>query len=106
MLAQVETTARTQACRSSGAFSILERAAADSQLRAGTQSSKSTDGRASSDVSHYCCDANHGYHSFTESFSGHRSIVCEAEPLRSDKRRFNNKGLFGIIVKAHVPTWQ
>jgi hypothetical protein len=51
-------------------------------------------------------DANHGFHSFTKSFSGHRSIVCEAEPLRSDKRRFNNKGLFGIIVKAHVPTWQ
>jgi hypothetical protein len=45
-------------------------------------------------------DANRGFQSFTESFSGHRSIVCEAEPVRSDKRRFNDKGLFGIVVKA------
>jgi Methyltransferase domain len=49
-------------------------------------------------------DANRGFLSFTQSFSGHQSIVCEAEPLRPDLRRFNKKGLFGIILKE--PTAQ
>jgi methyltransferase family protein len=44
-------------------------------------------------------DANRGFQSFTQSFSGHRSMICEAEPLRPDPRRFNQKGLFGIILK-------
>jgi hypothetical protein len=44
-------------------------------------------------------DANWGFHSFTQAFSGHRAIVCEAEPIRPDPRRFNQKGLFGIILK-------
>lgn len=44
-------------------------------------------------------DANWGFRSFTESVPGHLSMVCEAEPLRSDLRRFNKKGLFGIILK-------
>jgi methyltransferase family protein len=44
-------------------------------------------------------DANWGFRSFTKSFSGHRSVICEAEPLHPDLRRFNNKGLFGIILK-------
>jgi hypothetical protein len=44
-------------------------------------------------------DANWGFRSFTQTFSGHQSMVCEAEPLRPDLRRFNNKGLFGIILK-------
>lgn len=44
-------------------------------------------------------DANWGFHSFTRTFSGHRSLICEAEPLRPDHRRFNEKGLFGIILK-------
>ena len=44
-------------------------------------------------------DANRGFHSFTETFSGHSSAVCEAEPIRPDGRRFNKKGLFGIILK-------
>jgi hypothetical protein len=44
-------------------------------------------------------DANWGFRSFTSTFSGHRSMVCEAEPLRPDLRRFNKKGLFGIILK-------
>jgi hypothetical protein len=26
-------------------------------------------------------------------------LVCEAEPIRPDLRRFNKKGLFGIILK-------
>jgi hypothetical protein len=44
-------------------------------------------------------DANGGFRSFTNTFSGHQSRVCEAEPLRPDPRRFNKKGLFGIILK-------
>jgi hypothetical protein len=44
-------------------------------------------------------DANWGFRSFTQSFSGHKSLICEAEPLHPDLRRFNKKGLFGIILK-------
>jgi len=49
-------------------------------------------------------DANWGFHSFTQTFSGHQSMICEAEPLHPDLRRFNDKGLFGIILKQ--PTTQ
>ena len=45
-------------------------------------------------------DANNGYQSFTQAFSGHQSLICDAEPLRPDPRRFNTKGLFGIILKG------
>lgn len=44
-------------------------------------------------------DANWGFKSFTQTYSGYQSTICEAEPLRADLRRFNQKGLFGIIVK-------
>jgi len=44
-------------------------------------------------------DANWGFLSFTQTFSGHQSMICEAEPLHPDLRRFNKKGLFGIILK-------
>jgi hypothetical protein len=44
-------------------------------------------------------DANWGFRSFTQTFSGHQSMICEAEPLHADLRRFNHKGLFGIILK-------
>jgi hypothetical protein len=44
-------------------------------------------------------DANWGYLSFTQKFTGLRSLICEAEPIHPDERRFNQKGLFGIIVK-------
>ncbi len=44
-------------------------------------------------------DANWGFQSFTQTFSGQESMVCEAEPLRPDLRRFNKKGLFGILLK-------
>jgi hypothetical protein len=47
-------------------------------------------------------DANRGFHTFTQSFSGYHSMICEAEPLRPDFRRFNNKGLFGIILKDPI----
>jgi hypothetical protein len=44
-------------------------------------------------------DANRGFQSFTQTFSGHRSMICEAEPLHPDQRRTNKKGMFGIILK-------
>jgi methyltransferase family protein len=44
-------------------------------------------------------DANWGFRTFTQAFSGLQSIVCEAEPIRPDPRRFNKKGLFGIVLK-------
>jgi methyltransferase family protein len=44
-------------------------------------------------------DANWGFPSFLEAHPGHRSLICEAEPLHPDLRRFNKKGLFGIILK-------
>jgi hypothetical protein len=47
-------------------------------------------------------DANWGFHSFTRTFSGHRSLICEAEPLHPDLRRFNEKGLFGIVLKESI----
>jgi Methyltransferase domain len=48
-------------------------------------------------------DVNRGFHSFTQSSSGCDSMVCEAEPLRPDQRRFNKKGMFGIVVKESRP---
>ena len=45
-------------------------------------------------------DANWGFHSFTQAFSCHAALICEAEPVRPDRRRFNDKGLFGIIEKS------
>jgi predicted O-methyltransferase YrrM len=48
-------------------------------------------------------DANSGFHSFTTEFSGNPSLICEAEPLHADMRRFNQKGLFGIILKPGAP---
>ena len=44
-------------------------------------------------------DVNRGFYTFLQSFSSCESIVCEAEPLRLDLRRFNKKGMFGIVVK-------
>jgi hypothetical protein len=29
-------------------------------------------------------------------------LVCEAEPVRPDTRRFNKKGMFGIVLKQQV----
>lgn len=44
-------------------------------------------------------DTNRAFRTFKQAFSGHQSMTCEAEPLRPDLRRFNKKGLFGIILK-------
>jgi hypothetical protein len=45
-------------------------------------------------------DVNRGFDEFVRSFPDQSSLICEAEPLRPDTRRFNNKGLFGIAVKT------
>jgi hypothetical protein len=47
-------------------------------------------------------DANWGFRSFTEAFPGQRSIICEAEPLHPDLRRFNHKGQFGVVLKQRT----
>lgn len=44
-------------------------------------------------------DSNGGFASFCRNFSGFRALVCEAEPVRPDERRFNRKGLFAIVLK-------
>jgi hypothetical protein len=44
-------------------------------------------------------DANWGFRSFTEAFPAQRSMICEAEPLHPDLRRFNHKGQFGVVLK-------
>jgi len=44
-------------------------------------------------------DANRGFQTFTGAISDQQSLVCEAEPLSPDLRRFNGKGLFGLILK-------
>jgi Methyltransferase domain len=44
-------------------------------------------------------DGNWGFRSFTQTLSGCQSMICESEPVRPDLRRFNQKGLFGIILK-------
>ena len=45
-------------------------------------------------------DANEGFRSFNKAFRSRISLVCEAEPVRPDLRRFNEKGLFGIVLKG------
>jgi hypothetical protein len=45
-------------------------------------------------------DANWAFRSFNQTVLGQYSLICEAEPLRPDLRRFNKKGLFGIILKT------
>ena len=47
-------------------------------------------------------DVNDAFQSFTDTRSGFQSMICEAEPIRPDTRRFNQKGLFGIILKASL----
>ena len=37
-------------------------------------------------------DVNRGFRSFTQSFSGYHSLICEAEPLRPDLKAFQQKG--------------
>jgi predicted O-methyltransferase YrrM len=44
-------------------------------------------------------DVNRAFRSFNETVPGQPNLVCEAEPITPDHRRFNNKGLFGILLK-------
>jgi hypothetical protein len=44
-------------------------------------------------------DCNRGFQLFTQNFDGYQHLICEAEPVHPDPRRFNEKGQFGIIVK-------
>jgi len=46
-------------------------------------------------------DVNRGFQSFGRAHPGRPALVCEAEPVRPDLRRFNGKGLFGVMTKAH-----
>jgi hypothetical protein len=45
-------------------------------------------------------DASPAFAKFLNAHPGHDSLVCTAEPLSPDPRRFNHKGLFGIICRA------
>jgi hypothetical protein len=45
-------------------------------------------------------DINPSFKAFAENHPEHPSFVCPAEPISPDIRRFNQKGLFGIIVKS------
>ncbi|HEY1962898.1 MAG TPA: class I SAM-dependent methyltransferase [Rhizomicrobium sp.] len=49
-------------------------------------------------------DSNGGFGSFCRAFSGFRAVICEAEPVRPDERRFNRKGLFAIVLKDNPST--
>jgi len=44
-------------------------------------------------------DVNSAFKTFTEEHAECFSRVCTAEPLAPDPRRFNQKGLFGIVLK-------
>jgi len=50
-------------------------------------------------------DASWGLHSFRQSVPVAQSFVCEAEVSRPDTRRFNQKGLFAVLLKPR-PTRQ
>ena len=44
-------------------------------------------------------DVNGAFQLFTRNLPPHQFMICDAEPLSPDLRRFNKKGLFGIILK-------
>lgn len=44
-------------------------------------------------------DTNNGFHQFLQIAPYQRAWACEAEPIRPDLRRVNQKGIFGIILK-------
>jgi cephalosporin hydroxylase len=44
-------------------------------------------------------DVNPSFKAFADRHPEYPSFVCPAEPISPDTRRFNQKGLFGIIVK-------
>jgi Methyltransferase domain len=46
-------------------------------------------------------DVNWAYHEFSKMVTG-AMLIGEAEPIRPDTRRFNQKGLFGVILKPDL----
>jgi hypothetical protein len=46
-------------------------------------------------------DLNCGFHSFTSAHGQSPALICEAEPLEPDIGRQNDRGVFGIVKKAH-----
>lgn len=44
-------------------------------------------------------DTNRGFRTFTEAHPGQLALICPAMPLQPDPRRFNSKGLFGVVRK-------
>ncbi len=42
-------------------------------------------------------DTNAGFHTLMHERPRDQFLVCEADPVRPDRRRFNDKGLFGIM---------
>lgn len=44
-------------------------------------------------------DASWGFRSFTQTIADKQFMIGESEPLHPDLRRFNVKGLFGVILK-------
>jgi hypothetical protein len=48
-------------------------------------------------------DVNYGFSSFAADAAPAATLVCEAEPIRPDARRFNQKGLFGVAFKQEAP---
>ena len=48
-------------------------------------------------------DLNRGFHSFMAAHSGHRSLVCHAEPLSPDYGRQGDKGVFAVMRKGPDP---
>jgi len=48
-------------------------------------------------------DLNPAFDEFGQTVVGEK-LVCESQPIRPDTRRFNGKGLFGILIKPDGPT--
>ena len=44
-------------------------------------------------------DLNEAFDEFSKQVDGER-LIGEAEPIRPDHRRFNQKGLFGVLLKT------
>ena len=51
-------------------------------------------------------DVNPAFQAFTGAHPDHQSFICTAEPLSPDRRRFNQKGLFGIICATRSDTFR
>ncbi len=48
-------------------------------------------------------DLNCGFHAFRAAHQAHPSLVCQAEPLRPDYGRQDDRGVFGVVRKIDGP---